>query len=136
VLVSALVAHALANGIARYTGVAEIAWLQQILAFGWRCRPLGLPLGCGDALLGALVIDIDDLTPAQLAASGIHRPVVMNQLAAVLVGAPVAWAWRDFLQPAVCCNASDTTDVDAIAGRLKPGLPRHTSHGYRTRAPR
>ena len=81
VLVSALVHHALAHGIARYTGVAEIAWLQQILAFGWCCRPLGLPRACGDTLLGALVIDIDEDTPALLATSGIHRPVTLSSLA-------------------------------------------------------
>ena len=35
--------------IRTYTGVAELAWLQQILAFGWDCRPLGPParLECG-----------------------------------------------------------------------------------------
>ena len=35
--------------IKTYTGVAEMAWLQQILAFGWDCRPLGSPrqLDCG-----------------------------------------------------------------------------------------
>ena len=41
--VSALVGYALENGVETYTGVAEMGWLQQILAFGWRCRPLGLP---------------------------------------------------------------------------------------------
>lgn len=84
VLVSALVEHALANGIERYTGVAEIGWLQQILAFGWRCRPLGLPVASGSGLLGALVIEIDQDTPSRLAASGIHRPVDLAPIAASL----------------------------------------------------
>lgn len=72
-LVSALVRYALENGIATYTGVAEVGWLQQILAFGWRCRPLGLPKCIDGRMLGALRIDISDQTPALLAASGIYR---------------------------------------------------------------
>lgn len=71
-LVSAIADFALANGIRCYTGVAEIGWLQQILAFGWRCRPLGLPIRHGSALLGALAIDIDDHTPALLKRAGIY----------------------------------------------------------------
>jgi N-acyl-L-homoserine lactone synthetase len=70
-LVSALVRHALETGIRTYTGVAEIAWLQQILAFGWDCRPLGVParLECG--MIGALAIEIRSDTPELLAANGI-----------------------------------------------------------------
>ena len=70
-LVFALAQYALDNGIAVYTGVAELHWLQQILAFGWRCRPLGLPQVIDGRTLGALRIDIDAETPAQLAANGI-----------------------------------------------------------------
>lgn len=74
-LVSALAWHALETGIRTYTGVAEMAWFQQILAFGWDCRPLGPPkrLECG--FVGALAIDIRDDTPALLAANGIWEPV-------------------------------------------------------------
>jgi acyl-homoserine lactone synthase len=81
-LVSALAAHALAQGIATYTGVADMGWLQQILAFGWRCRPLGLPRWAGGRMLGALRIDISHETPALLAANGIYRsaPLVPLQL--------------------------------------------------------
>jgi N-acyl-L-homoserine lactone synthetase len=71
-LVTALARHAIDAGIACYTGVAELGWLQQILAFGWRCRPLGLPQRHANALLGALAIDIDRDTLALLAAAGIH----------------------------------------------------------------
>jgi acyl-homoserine lactone synthase len=77
VLVSALVEHALANGIDTYTGVAELAWLQQILAFGWRCRPLGIPQPASGGLLGALVIDVRSDTPARLADNGILHPTVL-----------------------------------------------------------
>lgn len=73
-LVSALVAHALATGIRTYTGVAEIGWLQQILAFGWECRPLGLPSRMGCGTLGALRIEIAADTPALLAENGIWDP--------------------------------------------------------------
>jgi acyl-homoserine lactone synthase len=70
-LVSALVTHALQTGIHTYTGVAEMSWLSQILAFGWRCRPLGIPKRSVSGMLGALLIEIDDDTPALLAANGI-----------------------------------------------------------------
>lgn len=82
-LVSALVDHALDNGIKAYCGVAEIGWLQQILAFGWRCRPLGLPRMFDRRMLGALRIDISDETPALLEASGIYRPALLRRLATV-----------------------------------------------------
>ncbi|HEX5185017.1 MAG TPA: acyl-homoserine-lactone synthase [Allosphingosinicella sp.] len=72
-LVSALVAYAIEHDIATYTGVAEMGWLQQILAFGWRCRPLGLPRHHDGKLLGALRIDISPKTPALLERSGIFR---------------------------------------------------------------
>lgn len=73
-LVTALADFALTNGITAYTGVAEISWLQQILAFGWRCRPLGLPKRIGGMTLGALRIEITSDTPALLAAAGIYSP--------------------------------------------------------------
>lgn len=70
-LVSALVTFALDRGIHTYTGVAEMAWLQQILAFGWRCRPLGEPKVHACGMLGALAIEIDANTPLLLEANGI-----------------------------------------------------------------
>ena len=70
-LVSALAWHALELGIQSYTGVAEIAWLQQVLAFGWKCRPLGSPLLFECGRLGALAIDISYETPTLLARKGI-----------------------------------------------------------------
>ena len=82
-LVSALAQYALENGISTYTGVAELGWLQQILAFGWRCRPLGLPQVIGGRTLGALRIDIDPETPVLLAANGIFRPAPVEQAPAL-----------------------------------------------------
>lgn len=73
-LVMALAEHALARGIRAYTGVAEIGWLQQILAFGWRCRPLGLPRTIGGRMLGALCIDISEESPSLLRRAGLAPP--------------------------------------------------------------
>lgn len=70
-LVTALAEHAVGAGITAYTAIAEMAWFQQILAFGWRCRPLGLPQIIDGTMLVALRIEIDADTPAQLAAAGI-----------------------------------------------------------------
>jgi acyl-homoserine lactone synthase len=70
-LVTALAEHALRAGITAYTAIAELAWFQQILAFGWRCVPLGLPHADGPDVLVALRIDIDATTPALLAEAGI-----------------------------------------------------------------
>lgn len=74
-LVSALAWHALESRISTYTGVAEISWLQQILAFGWDCRPLGVPLELECGMLGALAIHIGPDTPERLAANHIWTPV-------------------------------------------------------------
>ncbi len=80
-LVAGIVDYALQHGVTAYSGVAELAWLQQILAFGWRCRPLGLPRAIGGRTLGALRIDVDAETPALLAASGIYVPQLLRPVA-------------------------------------------------------
>jgi N-acyl-L-homoserine lactone synthetase len=74
-LVTALVTHAFDHGIEHYTGVAEARWLQQILRFGWDCRPLGTPVRHASGMIGALDICIDDDTPARLARAGIWSPI-------------------------------------------------------------
>lgn len=77
-LVTALVGHALATGISRYTAIAEMGWVQQILSFGWTARPLGLPRMVDGAMLSALEIEIAGETPALLRAAGIHaRPAML-----------------------------------------------------------
>ncbi|MBO9623957.1 MAG: autoinducer synthase [Sphingomonas sp.] len=70
-LVAALVEHALRSGITAYTAIAGMPWFQQILAFGWRCRPLGMPQALDGTMLVALRIEIDEDTPARLAEAGI-----------------------------------------------------------------
>ena len=74
-LVTAIVEHALETGVMRFTGVAEMVWLQQILSFGWDCKPLGLPCLDSGRLIGALVIQITKDTPQRLATAGIWSPV-------------------------------------------------------------
>jgi len=74
-LVTALATFGLANGIARYTGVAEPAWLDQVLAFGWHCRRLGADRVIGGVALGALEIEITSDTPRLLVQSGISAPL-------------------------------------------------------------
>jgi acyl-homoserine lactone synthase len=78
-LVTALAEFALENGISAYSAIAEMGWFQQILAFGWRCAPLGLPQPVAGKRLIALRIDIDRNTPAQLAAAGIiAQPAILD----------------------------------------------------------
>lgn len=77
-LVRALVDHALEHGIAAYSAVAELRWAQQILAFGWRCRPLGPPRLIEGAMLAALHIDIAPDTPSLLAAEGIGSAAALR----------------------------------------------------------
>lgn len=70
-LVSGLVEHAIAKGITRYTGVAELDWYRQIERFGWACVPLGSPKHIGSSYLTAMSIAIDEDTPGRLAANAI-----------------------------------------------------------------
>jgi acyl-homoserine lactone synthase len=65
-LVNGLVEHALATGISAYSAIAEIGWFQQILAFGWRCMPLGLPRVIDGTMLAALRIEITPEAPSLL----------------------------------------------------------------------
>lgn len=70
-LVVGLAEFALAEGIVRYTGVAEAGWLEQILAFGWHAYRLGDVQPSSGRRLGALAIEIDRDTPRRLAENGI-----------------------------------------------------------------
>jgi len=77
-LVSALAEYALANRIAAYTAIAEPDWFRQIMAFGWRARPLGRPQAIDGQMLVALTIEIDTDTPARLRAAGIVPSRALN----------------------------------------------------------
>jgi N-acyl-L-homoserine lactone synthetase len=61
-LIRSMVEYALLAGIRAYTGVADLAWLTQILAAGWDCRPLGPPRAVAGSLAGALIIHIGSET--------------------------------------------------------------------------
>ena len=74
-LVIELTQYALAHRIAAFTGVAELSWYQQILAFGWRCVPLGFPKEYRGTTLAALTIEIDETTLSQLSAAGITSDI-------------------------------------------------------------
>lgn len=87
-LVSGLAITALASGISTYTGVADLAWFNQVLTFGWRCRALGTPRPCGRHMLSALRIDIDADTMTGLADAGIYDPT--RNYAMCPLAAPVA----------------------------------------------
>ena len=79
-LVTALVEHAGEQGITAYTAIAEIGWFQQILAFGWRCLPPGLPRVIDGKMLAALIIHIDHTTKTLLDDAGIAaRPAILGR---------------------------------------------------------
>ncbi len=73
-LVTALVQHALGEGVTDYTAVANLAWYRQISDFGWKCRALGSPRHIGGECLLALHIQIDADTPRDLEETGIFAP--------------------------------------------------------------
>ncbi len=79
VLVHAIARYALEHGITHYVGVAEPAWREQILAFGWEAHALGPIRTIGGMRLGALRIAIRPETPALLAANGIRPEIVPAQ---------------------------------------------------------
>ncbi|MGH6783391.1 MAG: acyl-homoserine-lactone synthase [Sphingomicrobium sp.] len=70
-LVLAIAQYALDHRVRSYCGVAEFGWYQQVLAMGWRCRPLGYPMIVEGRTLGALEIEIDGNTLGLLAEEGI-----------------------------------------------------------------
>jgi acyl homoserine lactone synthase len=73
-LISAMVDHALAEGIRTLTGVVRPAFRDAVLAMGWEAAPLG-PVRVIDGLaLGAFRIGIAPETPARLARTGIYAP--------------------------------------------------------------
>jgi N-acyl-L-homoserine lactone synthetase len=61
-LALALVEFALANGIARYTLVAESHRVPTLLSVGWRVTPLGLPTWVHGEQIQALQIELEPAT--------------------------------------------------------------------------
>ncbi|MCW6530692.1 autoinducer synthase [Sphingomonas sp. MMSM20] len=72
-LVTALVEYALETGLTGYTGVAELAWFEQVRRFGWACEALGQPMQHGAELLTALHIRIEPDTLDRLRGAGTYE---------------------------------------------------------------
>jgi acyl-homoserine lactone synthase len=69
-----MVDHVLSQGVSVLTGVVTARFREQILAMGWQAVPLGPPRVADGTPIAAFRIEIDDDTPAQLAATGIYQP--------------------------------------------------------------
>lgn len=74
-LVTALADYALTHGITDYTGIAEVAWFEKIMAFGWTCEALGEAMEDGPTAIRALRIRIDGETIAGLRRTGTYVPL-------------------------------------------------------------
>ena len=55
----AVIEYGLANGIQTYTAVCDISFLNQLLAVGWRCDPLGMPQLVDGSLIGAFCFHVE-----------------------------------------------------------------------------
>jgi N-acyl-L-homoserine lactone synthetase len=71
-LISAMVDYARDTGIAALTGVVSTHFLDQILAMGWDCDPLGDHLQICGVEIGAFCAHVDEHTPAALTHTGIY----------------------------------------------------------------
>lgn len=77
-LITAMVDHALANGIGTLTGVVEDRFRKEVLAMGWLAEPLGPAIHRDGKLLGAFAIHLAADTPARLRWTGIY-PGMANE---------------------------------------------------------
>ena len=73
-LVTALAEYGLAHDLTGFTGVAAPAWSEQIMTFGWRCKPLGPVVSVAGQALVAIHIEIDGDTIAGLKRTGVYEP--------------------------------------------------------------
>jgi N-acyl-L-homoserine lactone synthetase len=65
----ALIEYGLRHGISTYTAVCDLSFLNQVLAAGWRCDPLGFPQRINDSIVGAFCIHVEADTIARMAGS-------------------------------------------------------------------
>lgn len=80
-LALALVEFALVAGITRYTMMTHMALLSAVLATGWDCEPLGLPVDVAGELTGALLVTVNPGTLNKLRAQwNFTRPVLRLDL--------------------------------------------------------
>lgn len=76
----AITEFALMHGVRRYTCVTHVPYLSRLLAVGWDCEPLGLPIQHGPGFIGAMVINITPETLKLLQnRAGIDQPVLHLQ---------------------------------------------------------
>lgn len=64
----AIIEFALANGVRHFTMMTHMAYLASVLAAGWDCEPLGLPVDMGGVAVAALRINVDAATLGRLQA--------------------------------------------------------------------
>ncbi|MFC4595403.1 acyl-homoserine-lactone synthase [Sphingobium tyrosinilyticum] len=69
-LLTSAVQFALRNGISGYCCVTHAWYLPEVMAYGWQCRPLGLPQFDPGGMVGALEISINEETPRLMAEAG------------------------------------------------------------------
>lgn len=58
-LARALIEYGLLCGVTGYTAVCHMNLLQQVLAAGWACNPLGLPMPYAGQMVGAFMIEVN-----------------------------------------------------------------------------
>jgi acyl-homoserine lactone synthase len=74
-LFTSLVEYGLMHGIKGYTGVASMAWYQQLLSLGWRCTPLGLPQQVDGEVIAALLAHVEPDTIQLFRQAGTYNSV-------------------------------------------------------------
>jgi N-acyl-L-homoserine lactone synthetase len=62
----AIIEFALANRVRHFTMMTHMAYLASVLAVGWDCEPLGLPMDVDGVAVAALRIDVDAATLGRL----------------------------------------------------------------------
>lgn len=72
-LISAMVDHALGNGITRLTGLVDAGFRRDVLSMGWLAEPLGPAMMFSGAPLGAFALHIDPSVPVRLGWNQIYR---------------------------------------------------------------
>ena len=65
-LAIAILEYALAHGVRHYTMMTHMAFLGAVIATGWDCEPLGMPMEIDGVAVAALRIDVDAPTLARL----------------------------------------------------------------------
>ena len=73
-LISAMADHAVGSEVVALTAVVAWNFLEEVMAMGWHCAPLGSPTVISGARLGAFRIDLDADTVPGLRATGIYTP--------------------------------------------------------------